>query len=620
MLASNNSLANSGNFDFLLDENFQYLNIAPFVEVYGDTTFTQDFDFVLKNSNQLDFQINDRKGLHKGVADAIYWIKMPLQNMTRVNKEYILHIRNPDIHGLQFFVVKKDTIEKSIYTGDYVPFKQRPILHSQFLFPFQLSPQEQVECYLMVDKRDQYLIMNLELWEKQYFIESDSNRSIAYGILVGLILLYLSIQLLLFSIFRYKILFYYFILTFCLFLLIINKEGLGFQYIWSYGPQEIYDLARSFLGLIQVLLLIILGIEFYSKSDTHRTSINILKWGWKITLISIPFSWILYKFFLGNPFVKPLLVVLYSLQVIILNVFLIILFTIAFHKFFQKKKYEDFVLGLITILYFIIYWVMSLYLVGLINAGPNIELLILSFFMVEISLTVVLFISKYQSIGKQSIRLKFAKSKQELEIAKVLLKGQEIERSRIANSLQVGLQGIITKNQEVLNQDLLKQSNPLLLKIEDLLTQSQKEIKRIHSNLMPNIIYEKGLIEGIQSICQTVDRTDILNVEFKHNNIENEFSDLHKMNIYSIIQELLNNVVKHAHAQYVEIRLEQKGNQLLISSDDDGKGLGRDEKEISIKTKTEFLALKNRTSLLNGNISFTKSRLSGLKVEIKIPI
>lgn len=623
----NNTYANQVGFDFKLDSDFQYQNIAPFVEIYGDTSLIQDFDFILENTDKLNFEINGQNGIHKGVSRSIFWLKFPITNTTQFQKDLVLKIRESNIHALQLFVVKKDTIEKSILTGDYFPLDERPIPHRYFLFPVELPSQETVTCYLMAEKRSQSLNFNLELWDKIVFLESNNTDSFIYGVILGLMILYLGISLFLFLFFPQRLTAYYLMVVLFLILSINTMEGVGFQFLWSKVPIIVYDYFRSFTSVIQFIFLTYFLYEFLKDKFQNYIIYKILGFLTKLTVvlfICVSFLFLFleinYPKFRNFDEGRILSQGLLSLQFLFHIVSFIIIICLSILNFFQNRNFENFALSVVIILYFVLICLISVNLFGMLNTGPNFYDIVLISFIIEIATFSILLFSKFWTLSTQKEILIFVSSQNELKIANTLLQGQANERLRIADNLQSQLQPLLIQSQSIFRKEVLSNQSSLIQKIDSLIQKSQGEVNRIANNLIPQSIYHSDLTNNIHELCQNIDGSKVIKIGFYSKNMSSKFPINLRVNIYRIVQELLNNVIKHALATKADVSLHQENNLLKITVEDDGIGLEENEYMDPLLIENKFGSLRFRIESMNGEIHFSKSELSGLKVDIQLPV
>jgi len=134
-----------------------------------------------------------------------------------------------------------------------------------------------------------------------------------------------------------------------------------------------------------------------------------------------------------------------------------------------------------------------------------------------------------------------------------------------------------------------------------------EEIRKLSKGLTTNTIKNLGLCAAIENIRLYTMEVNSVKIEFKVNFIENSVNDKFKLNIYRIIQEQLNNILKHAKATKVVIKLLQnkKSVKLIISDNGIGFDTGKKRNGIGIAN------IKSRATSYNGTADFISQPGSG---------
>ncbi|MBE9584259.1 sensor histidine kinase [Mucilaginibacter sp. JRF] len=181
---------------------------------------------------------------------------------------------------------------------------------------------------------------------------------------------------------------------------------------------------------------------------------------------------------------------------------------------------------------------------------------------------------------------------------------QEIERKRIAESLHSGVGQLLYGVKLSLLQEFDKEhlTKPQLLeKIEEineqtdqLLNEAIKETRRISHELTPAILEEFGLREAIDDVCRQFSHTLQINCELV--GIINLIDKQMELAIYRIVQELVMNIIKHAHATIASVRIEIYKKEVVIIVRDNGIGFRKRTSNEGIGLKT----IQNKVNLLNG--------------------
>jgi PAS domain S-box-containing protein len=207
------------------------------------------------------------------------------------------------------------------------------------------------------------------------------------------------------------------------------------------------------------------------------------------------------------------------------------------------------------------------------------------------------------------------KEKQRLILSATVI-AQEKERSRISVALHDSICQILYGIR--LNLQNIQRTNPGNVQfgnVNVLLDQAIQETREISYELTPSVLRDFGFIAGIQELAN---RLSVTGFEI-HAAIESDlkfFDEDKQLYVFRIIQELINNCIKHAEASFAEIKIFSEDSCLNVVFSDNGKGFDYDINRGLIKG-SGLRSIKNRIFLLNGNMDVRSSE-SGTTITIKI--
>lgn len=204
-----------------------------------------------------------------------------------------------------------------------------------------------------------------------------------------------------------------------------------------------------------------------------------------------------------------------------------------------------------------------------------------------------------------------------LNLREQLIFIQETERMRIAQDLHDGiLQMLAAGNMQI---NVLKntcnnnEGQMLLNTLSSLVVDSLTEVRSISHNLSCKAIQlglENGLRKNIESLFYSC------KITLDSNLAGNRYPETIEINIYRVLQEIINNTIKHSNATELNIFLNQKNNSLFINTIDNG--IGFDVDKINRKTGLGLSSLKNRIKLIGGNIEIKSATNKGVEINIEI--
>lgn len=143
------------------------------------------------------------------------------------------------------------------------------------------------------------------------------------------------------------------------------------------------------------------------------------------------------------------------------------------------------------------------------------------------------------------------------------------------------------------------------------------EVRAMSRSLVPYTLKDLGLIESINELIESLMRARSLNIEFSyHGFTEEHLPENQKLSLFRIVQEQLNNIVKHAAAQNVWIKLCKTGCEFVLEIKDDGKGFSSTPGRKGIG----ILNIKNRAELFNGKAELFSEPGCGCLLAVSFPI
>ncbi|HYH16194.1 MAG TPA: sensor histidine kinase, partial [Flavisolibacter sp.] len=217
-------------------------------------------------------------------------------------------------------------------------------------------------------------------------------------------------------------------------------------------------------------------------------------------------------------------------------------------------------------------------------------------------------------------KLRFEEVYRQRLLTQATIDGQENERREIGKELHdnIGQQLTTTK----LYLDLAKSTADAstgemiglaLRSVSDVIN----EIRGISRSLMPPTLGDLGLIDSITDLIETMTRTQTIKIELLDKEFnEKKVPDNQKLMLFRIIQEQLNNVVKHAQAKQVEITLETNADSIFLEIIDDGIGFD----PTKMRKGLGLTNIRNRAELFAGKVDLITAEGKGCRVKVSVPI
>ena len=205
----------------------------------------------------------------------------------------------------------------------------------------------------------------------------------------------------------------------------------------------------------------------------------------------------------------------------------------------------------------------------------------------------------------------------QVEFSKQLIRSQEEDRKRIASELHdsLGQDLLVIKNLALMNKD----KNEHFDEISRTTSFAIDDVRRIAYNLHPYQFDRLGLTKAIGSMFINIEGLSEIKFDNEIENVDGIFEKEKEINIYRIIQEGVNNIIKHSGADKARIKVQKLEGSVIVEIADNGKGFILE----IVRSESKGFGLKNlenRVSFLGGEIQFTSDNEFATIVKIKIPI
>ena len=242
---------------------------------------------------------------------------------------------------------------------------------------------------------------------------------------------------------------------------------------------------------------------------------------------------------------------------------------------------------------------------------------------IVLSFLVLLIYSNYkqkQKLQQQQINELVLEKK--LSTAEAIIKGEEKERTRIAKDLHDGLSGMLSGVKYSLqnmqgNLIITPDNQQYFERSMDMLDNSIREMRRVAQNMMPEALVQFGLDVALKDLALEINRTGIIKVIYESMGLALvKVEPTIAITIYRIIQELVNNVIKHSTAQQVFVQLLMEEKKLIVNVDDNGTGF--DKSTLQSNPGMGWKNIVTRVEYLKGKLDVKTEPGKGTAVNLEL--
>ncbi len=239
--------------------------------------------------------------------------------------------------------------------------------------------------------------------------------------------------------------------------------------------------------------------------------------------------------------------------------------------------------------------------------------------VILLALLTWLFYRRYKLKKEKELQQTIIQQREEATIN--ILTAEENERKRIAADLHDGVGQLMTAawlNLQVMEkQHNGDEQKELLHKTTLLVGESCKEVRQVSHHMMPNALLKKGLVNAVREFTQQIDRS-VIAINLQTEGLNKELNSITETILYRVIQECVNNAIKHAAATELDISIQNSTDGIDVLIEDNGKGFNTN----FTAGQKEGLGLQNirsRISFLKGTVQWDSSPGNGTVVAIHLP-
>lgn len=235
---------------------------------------------------------------------------------------------------------------------------------------------------------------------------------------------------------------------------------------------------------------------------------------------------------------------------------------------------------------------------------------------------IIVFVVYYQKkmmqeqLKRQQLELQFQQ-----RLMEATLESEESERRRLAGDLHDSVGGMLSTIRMGLTAIAKQLPNPSLVdQSKQILDDTLTSVRRISLDLMPSTLEKFGLMPALKELCERFEGASLIPINYSEHGEIGQLPAARALKIYRIVQELINNAVKHAEASVINVTVTANPLGLQFTVEDDGKGF-----DPSLNTTATWngsglglFNMENRARLLNGRLEYNSNVGKGSKITLHV--
>jgi len=225
-----------------------------------------------------------------------------------------------------------------------------------------------------------------------------------------------------------------------------------------------------------------------------------------------------------------------------------------------------------------------------------------------------------QKLAKQEQEIEYQKrvelqNQQKLLMMDAMIEGQENERRRVAKDLHDGVGSLLAALKIQVGSMGETEKSAVLDKTYQMAGNAYEEVRRVAHNMMPQALIDQGLTSAVKQLVRQVGDSSGLDIHWQLLGNEPQLKSNEEMMVYRIVQELLNNIVKHAEASEVWVQISEEDHHHVLMVEDDGKGFDMNDQPEGMGLEN----LRSRAEYLGAEIEMDSRLGEGTAVNLFIP-
>lgn len=556
--------------------------------------------------------------IKEGFSKNNFWSIFTVKNIGVEDERILYQLNNPYIKQIQVYIIEEGRPKLLFEMGTNYPFHTRPITYHDFVFPLIVKANSSSIVLIMAHNHGEIFSSKPELLNEKSFQRKEQKLYITLGIIFGIMVFNIIINLFLGISLRDNIHYLYAVYTIAALLWLLSSLGMDFEYIYPNNP-KIFLIAQGFSGGITMILMAQLAIVFLQLKTVRGKAylfLNVTKW---VLFLVIPIWTIVNYWFLDYTILRKALSNTYLLAISCVAIGMIWNALTRIKDGFKPAWfYLAAMVYLASSIFNMCFIIIASRDLSALNSPPN---SIQQGIIIE---TIIIFfgiIYRYNLFKQERKELKIKLAEQNMEIMQRIVSAQEEERKRIAQDLHDDVGATLStlllyatnipekgKWSSEFGQEYSERCQSIGKK-------ALSDLRYISQDLLPKEFSSLGLFNVLENKVEELNRMTATNFLLNMDGDDSKLQENMSLMIYRIINEILNNIVKHAKAETANIEILVNDAEVELLVEDNGIG-------IPLEITSQGIGLKNirsRVDFLQGTLNIDHSA-RGTTFIIDIPL
>jgi signal transduction histidine kinase len=571
-----------------------------------DTSNTFTLEHFIQNQEQFSSSLPSQVSNLPGKI----WIIIPIDSITSSKNPYAI-ITNPHINFLKAWWLNEDKqlIKESNLTGDHLAFNTREIISPCFTF---LNPDVAQSKYLLlaIDKRKEILVLNIHLAQHGFIENRLTQETILCGWLFGIVAVILIISLVLYFFVKERIYLLYAVFLFVMLCYSISDFGF-LHWILTFKQPRNLDFVRPVALAVAFLFYVLFILNTLRIKEKSPKSYRAIKFALISFAVYVAVTLSLYSIF-GNELINYYAVIgshLFQRILLIILIFIVIQAAISRTPF-------ALLIGISLILFLGVHFINYYFENGTLPDKLIYQHFLPIVYTFDCLIMSIIIAQTFLSFQKKSLDLSNELLLQRLDFTNKLNEVKEKDLTRISQYLHDNIGAEISAMRYEL--EALKNNPNPSEALDRIIAKSSfiaNEVRNASHNLSPLMLERFGLKESVSQFLTQINKTTSCNFQL---DVIGEIDEIDKsLNIvlFQIIQECIQNILKHSQAKNTIIQILNEPKTILLFIEDDGIGFD----PMSVKYGLGLDSIKKLIEFKQGVFRIVSEKTKGVKIYVELP-
>lgn len=543
-----------------------------------------------------------------------------LENKLNSPQQLYVSFINPTLDKIN---IKEDSTE--VILGDLIRFTKRKFKHNNHVYPISLDENQSKTITIIVLKQWQANNFRINISTENTFIKTTNHDNFFLGIFFGILFMFLLLLACFYIFSKSNFFIIYLGINIFMLLLIFYYTGIGYQFFWFFSATiQKYIVFFCAIGYFTLHIYFIRTFFIIRFKNNYTSFILKISFG-MLALFGIVALFQLYNRSYNYSFSNIYYYIINSLLI----VYALMVISLCLYTYYESKR-REIVWILIGFLLHFFNWIIifnnEYAMFKPLNILDNFKLFSSNLFLPQINLfitslelfIITIFISiNYHNLIKQNnlsvLRLEFMQNR---NINKYVL-GQEDEREKISKQISTSISNDIVQLKLLLSKLKQNDEKKIIPNVIQDIDKTLADIQNITSNYVAPNMQQMKLEELISTASEKIFTQTNLSYDFSRIPDNYQLNSIANINLYRIIQEISNNIIKHSKAVNVTISAIKDSKSLQIKITDDGVGFH----EFEHKNKgIGLMNIESRMNSLNGNFHVLSNVEKGCTMHLIMPL